>query len=141
MKHAFRNNANCSVVLCSSAQNDSAVMFPLIKSRPDGEKSKLSFELITDPQNVRKLSLDQNTCKDAGKILLSGFLPQENSHVQVSDNQMRFYDDNLDLQLTYEGFNIVGCQSTKQKEYLYTIQNTIWKHPPSMTSHSQTLEK
>ena len=116
-------------------------MFPLLKSRPDGEKANLNFELITDPLNVRKLNLDQNTCKDAGKMLMGSFIPQENSQVQVSDNQMRIYDENLDLKLTYEGFEIVGCQSTKQQEYLYTIQNTVWKDPPTMTSHSETLEK
>ena len=121
MKLAFGERAKCPIMYCSSAQNKAAVMFPLIKSRPDGSKTSIDIELITDPANVRKIDLEQNTCIDSGKLLLADSMPQDDSHVQVTNNQVRFYDDDFNLKLKYEGFEITGCQNTKQSEYLYTI--------------------
>ena len=55
VKQAFGKKEKCSVVLCSSAQNSTAVMFPLIKVRKEGKMASIHFELITDPSNVRKI--------------------------------------------------------------------------------------
>ena len=55
VKQAFGKKEKCSVVLCSSTQNSTAVMFPLIKVRKEGKKAGIHFELITDSSNVRKI--------------------------------------------------------------------------------------
>ena len=62
-------------------------MFPLIKARKEGKMAGIHFELITDPSNVREIKLDQTSKKvDAGRLLHGNFMPQNNSHVQITEN-------------------------------------------------------
>ena len=81
VKIAFGERAKCPIIYCSSAQNKAAVMFPLHKSKLEGDKTRIHFELITDPENVRKIDLEQNTSIDSGKLLVADFMPQDGSHV------------------------------------------------------------
>ena len=92
VKKSRKSLARISILYCSSALNNSSVMFPIIKQKHKGKKTIKNFDLITDKQIIRKIDINQGSNQDGSKLLLTNFIPKNNNNVQVTDKDLKFYD-------------------------------------------------